>query len=405
MTVVELRTTAVAVGGEAVGRAPSGWVVFVSVAAPDETVLVALTDQRRTFARGTVVQVVSASPERVEPPCPHVAEGCGGCDWQHLAVPVQRRLRVETVTDVLRRSAALSDPHVVAGPRLAAERLRTTVRGTTDAGGRFAFRRRRSHESVPVDSCLVAHPLVEEIVSEGRFGDASEVTVRIGARTGERLVMVAPTAREVKVPADVAVVGVDELAAGRRAWVHEEVSGRRWRISAGSFFQASPEGAEALVEVVGGLVELLAPPDGRLVDLCSGVGLFAGTLGGHREVTGVERSASAVADARHNLADLDARLVKVALDRWRPSPAQVVVADPARRGLGRDGVRAVSGTGAVACILVSCDPGALGRDVELLVAAGYRHERSVVIDLFGHTGEIEVVSGFAKAPATGSYRR
>jgi 23S rRNA (uracil1939-C5)-methyltransferase len=229
--------------------------------------------------------------------------------------------------------------------------------------------------------------------------------IRVGARTGERLVVVAPTADDVLVPPDVAVVGADQLAAGRRAWVHEEVAGRRWRISAGSFFQAGPEGAEALVGEVGALVKELAPPGGRLVDLCSGVGLFAGTVGGGRSVTGVERSAPAVADARHNLAHLDARMVKVALARWRPSPAQVVVADPARRGLGRDGVRAVVGTGAEACVLVSCDPAALGRDVGLLGAAGYRHHRSVVLDLFGHTSGIEVVSGFARATGGGTHPR
>ena len=46
------------------------------------------------------------------------------------------------------------------------------------------------------------------------------------------------------------VVGSDELGRGQRAWIHEELAGRRWRVSAPSFFQASPEGAEALVATV-----------------------------------------------------------------------------------------------------------------------------------------------------------
>ena len=72
----------------------------------------------------------------------------------------------------------------------------------------------------------------------------------------------------------------------------------------------------------------------------------------------------------------------------------MVVADPARSGLGAEGVAAVVGTGAGLCVLVSCDPGALGRDAALLGAAGYEHVGSTVIDLFGHTSHIEVVSGF-----------
>jgi 23S rRNA (uracil1939-C5)-methyltransferase len=115
----------------------------------------------------------------------------------------------------------------------------------------------------------------------------------------------------------------------------------------------------------------------------------------------VERSAASVADARQNLADVDARIVKVAMARWRPSPADVVVADPARSGLAKEGVAAVAGTGAGFCVLVSCDPAALGRDAALLAEAGYEHVGSQVIDLFGHTSHIEVVSGFRKGAALG----
>ncbi|MEO6630005.1 MAG: TRAM domain-containing protein, partial [Aquihabitans sp.] len=84
MTTVELQTTGLAVGGEAVAREASGRVVFVSGAIPGELVTVDLTDERKKFARGTVTGVVNPSPDRVTPPCPHVAAGCGGCDWQHI---------------------------------------------------------------------------------------------------------------------------------------------------------------------------------------------------------------------------------------------------------------------------------------------------------------------------------
>ena len=179
MTVLELRTTAMAVGGEAVAREASGRVVFVAGGAPDETVLVRLTDEKRSFARGHVIDVVSASPDRVAPPCPHVADGCGGCDWQHLGVTAQRRIRLEQVADVLRRQGGIAEPRVRHGVELAAERLRTTVRGTTGPEGRFAFRRRRSHDPVAVASCLIAHPLVEEIVRDGRFGEADDVCAAV----------------------------------------------------------------------------------------------------------------------------------------------------------------------------------------------------------------------------------
>ena len=80
----------------------------------------------------------------------------------------------------------------------------------------------------------------------------------------------------------------------------------------------------------------------------------------------------------------------------------MVVADPARRGLAPEGVAAVAGTNAPLCMLVSCDPAALGRDAKLLAEHGYRHGGSAVIDLFGHSSHIEVVSAFVRSDGTDS---
>ena len=402
MTEVELRTTSMAVGGEAIAREPSGRVVFVAGALPDETVVAELTDEKKSFARGVLARVLDPSPLRVEPPCPNVALGCGGCDWQHVDPAAQTAIRRELVAEVLARAGGVADPSVTSAPPLPAEGLRTTVRGVADADGRFAFRRRRSHDPIAIDACLVAHPLISDLIAKSRFAPGASVTIRVGARTGERLVVVGPTSSGTQVPEGVLVVGEGDLGGGHRVWIHEEAAGRTWRVSAKSFFQASPEGAEALVDAVAGYIDEHAPDAERLVDLCCGVGLFAGTVGRGKAVIGVERSASAVADARTNLVDLDVRLVKVAMARWRPSPADVVVADPARSGLGKEGVAAVVGTGAELCVLVSCDPAALGRDAALLAAAGYQHVGSTVVDLFGHTSHIEVVSGFTFRAEVGS---
>jgi 23S rRNA (uracil1939-C5)-methyltransferase len=131
-----------------------------------------------------------------------------------------------------------------------------------------------------------------------------------------------------------------------------------------------------------------------LVDLCAGVGLFAGTVGRRfARVVAVEPSASAVADARANLGQ-EVHVEAATMARWTSRPADVVVADPPRAGLEAGGVAAVVGTGATGLVLVSCDPGALGRDARLLADAGYRLVRSRVLDLFPQTSHVEVVSTF-----------
>jgi 23S rRNA (uracil1939-C5)-methyltransferase len=197
----------------------------------------------------------------------------------------------------------------------------------------------------------------------------------------------------------VLLVGADELAAGHRTWIHEDVSGRRWRISAESFFQGRPDGAEALVEAVLAALGDAVRPGAIVADLYSGVGLFAGVLGDRTggRVVAVESNRSAVADARINLADLDgARIVRSDVRRWGPSAADVVVADPARQGLGAEVVPRIADTGASALALVSCDPGALGRDAGLLAAAGWELTSVRLVDLFPHTAHVEVVTGWIR---------
>ena len=395
--------TAVAAGGEGVGRLGDGRVVFVRGALPGERVRITVAEERRRFARGALVEVVEAAPERVAPPCPQVAAGCGGCDWQHVAPAAQRDLKARIVSDALRRIGRIADPPVPdPGPDLPPEGWRTTVRAVVDDRGRAGFRLHHAHEPLAVGpgGCLVAHPLVDEVLRDGLFPPpVREVTVRAGAATGERLVICAPAVGDSRVPDGVAVVGADELAGGHRAWIHEVVAGRRWRISAESFFQSRPDGAEALVEAVAAALGEALAPGATLVDLYSGVGLFAGVLGERTagRVVAVESNRSAVADARINLADLHGpRIVRSDVRRWHPSAADLAVADPSRHGLGADVVPRIGATGASALALVSCDPGALGRDAGLLAGAGWHLASVRLVDLFPHTSHVEVVTGWIR---------
>ena len=405
---VRVTVSALANGGEGVGRLEDGRVVFVAGALPGETVSAQIRQQKKRYARAELAEVILESPDRVVPPCAAHRAGCGGCDLMHLAVAAQRRVKERLATETLQRLGGVVEPVVQSTAPSSAEAFRTTLRvAVTD--GRAGFRRRASHDTVAVQRCFVAHPGLQELLAEGRFGSAREATLRIGAATGERLAVVDPTARGVSLPADVAVVGLDELRAAQPGGgahpthYHEVVGGRRWRISAGSFFQTSALGAQTLLDAVRRALAADGTADGaasgrdgaRVLDAYCGVGLLSAAFGTCCEIIAVESNRSAAADAAHNLADLDVRVIAGRFERWSPELVDIAVADPARRGLGRRGCDVLAAAKPARIVLVSCDLASLGRDSADLGSLGYRHERSVLVDLFAQTSHSEVVTSFA----------
>ncbi|HEX4245396.1 MAG TPA: TRAM domain-containing protein, partial [Acidimicrobiales bacterium] len=107
MALIELHTGAIAAGGGCVARAQDGRVVFVRHALPGERVLATVTAETSSFLRADAVEILEASPDRVEPPCRYAGPGrCGGCDWQHVDLGAQRKLKAQLIAEQLRRLAA-----------------------------------------------------------------------------------------------------------------------------------------------------------------------------------------------------------------------------------------------------------------------------------------------------------
>lgn len=381
-----LAPTTLASTGEAIARDASGRVVFVPGALPGEEVAAEIEAERPKSATARLLSIDVASADRITPPCPEVARGCGGCGWQHLALDAQRRHKEGIVTTAL-RFAGVEPPALLPTVALAPWGFRTSLRaGVTD--GRAGVRAARSHHVVEVEGCLVLHPLLVPLLTECRYPGADEVLLRCGAATGERMAATTPVGRAAGLPPDV-----------HPGWVHEVVAGRTWRVSAGSFFQSRPDGAEALVQLV---AEAAGHAPGTAVDLFSGVGLFAGALADRGwTVTAVESAASAVRDARANLGRSAVTVVRADATTWRApvghQATDLVVADPPRVGLGRRGVSVVAASGAPRLVLVSCDAVSLGRDAAQLAKAGYQLASLQLVDLFPQTHHVEVVSVFESA--------
>ena len=395
-----LRIERLVAGGDGLAREDDGRVVFVTEAAPGDLVRVRFTARKRDFGKAEISEVLEPGPSRVDPPCPEVARGCGGCGWQHVDPEAALAHKVELVVESARRIGHL-DIEVVVGRSLPIDAFRTNLR-VAAVGDRLGSRRRQSHEVVSVEHCMVAHPLLDEVMGAATLLGAAETTLRCSPSTGERHAIVhgdaAATMRSA--PADLRVVTDAQLDDGERAVLVHEVVGSRFQVGARSFFQTSHVGAEALVATVRAAVA--GAPAGRFVDLYGGVGLFAATCAGDREIVLVESSASSALDATHNLEGRAATVVEAQVEHWVAPSAAVLVADPPRAGLRPKGVERLVATAADRVVLISCDAAAFARDVKGLVEAGYAVVGCELLDLYPHTHHVEIVTTLTKGQSAGS---
>ena len=380
---IRLTLTDMAYEGHAIGRHDEE-VIFVEYGLPGEDVEVELFKRQGGVAFGRVVEVYVASPDRIEAPCPYFGI-CGGCHWQHITYERQLELKQHVVKEQLRRIGKFELQPVQ--PTVPAEdpwHYRNHVRMSAGRHGDIGFVRRGSHRFLPIERCLIAHPAINEIIEklQGKAAGLHQVEVRAGANTGELMLVQDMRDREPSMP-EPSRVYTDALL------------GRRFQISAPSFFQSNTRQAERLIEIVRERLDLRG--DELLLDAYAGVGTFAALFAGEaREVIGIEESPAAVADARVNLADLpNVRYLEGKVEDVLPNldvRPDAVILDPSRVGCHPDVITAILGMAAPRLVYVSCDPATLARDLRLLVDGGYELLDVTPLDMFPQTYHIESVS-------------
>jgi tRNA/tmRNA/rRNA uracil-C5-methylase (TrmA/RlmC/RlmD family) len=410
-TLLELTVAEVAHGGWCVARddadaAGPGKVVFVRHALPGERVRVRVTSSTAKFARAEAIEVLTASPDRVEPPCPYAHPGgCGGCDLQHASPAAQRTIKAQVVSQQLRRIAGIdrevevealpspasltqdTDGVDVAGDAAEGLGWRTRVSFAVARDGAAGLRRHRSRQVVPVTDCLIAHPLVREAgVPKRRWPGARGVDVTVAPGTGERSVVVA---------------GRGGPGPDSRRFLTQRAADRTWRVSSGVFWQVHPAAADTLTEAV--LAALRPSPGDVALDLYCGAGLFAGALadavGPTGRVTGVESEVAAVRDARKNLSGFpqvrihrgDATDV---LERNGLGGAGLAVLDPPRAGVPRRLIELLADpAGGLSRVgYVSCDPATLARDIAVFAELNWRLDGLRAFDAFPMTHHVECLA-------------
>lgn len=362
-----------------------GWVVMVPFALPGEQVRVRVHRNHKNYSEADLVEVLEASPHRVEPRCPLFGQ-CGGCQYQNMRYEEQLSWKRQQVAELLKHMARMEhavEP-VIPSPVQFGYRSKITPHFAPPKNGvigEIGFLADSSrYRILDVPHCDIAMPelnaklgaLREEVrANAGRYKRAATLLLR--ASQGGVLTQSSETAVEV-------------------------VDGVRFEFQAGDFFQNNPFILPAFVQHVA--QEAKGGGARFLLDAYCGSGLFALCCARHFEqVAGIEISESAVAKATHN-----ARINGIAnatfmaesaehLFAHVPHPADdtAVIVDPPRAGCGEGFLQQLLSYGPQVVVYVSCNPATQMRDLGRFVEAGYEVRKVQPFDLFPQTRHLECV--------------
>ena len=309
-------------GGDAMGRLPDGRAVFVPYGLPGERVRVRLTEQKKSFARAKLLEVLQPSPERITPACASYA-ACGGCHYMHMAYETQLRYKTAILTDQLTRIAGIQNPPVAPiRPSPQEWHYRNTVQFHLTPSGKLGFQEPGSHSVVPIEECPLCVPAIDEVWPLLDFADENgqavpgleRIQLRAGAEDDMLLVMESndpvPPEFTIDLPINAVFVGPGgfeenaPLVLSGDQYIVMEALGRSFRVSAGSFFQVNIGQAENMVRYL--LGQLPADNNPFLLEVYAGVGLFSAFLAPKTDrVIAIESAPSAVEDFAVNLDEFD----------------------------------------------------------------------------------------------------
>ena len=417
----ELTLTAFTYGGDALGRLEDGRAVFVPFGLPGERVRIRITEERRGYARGELVEILQAAPERIEPRCKHFGT-CGGCHYQHLPYEAQLRVKTEILRDQLQRIGGIEDPPV--GPMAACPsqwNYRNQVQFHLTREGKIGYvrvglppplrssgaSRRPAPTVIPISECHLPDAAINGLWPQLDFEpgmNIERVSIRAGMEDELMLVLEAdtPEAPELEIEAGISVAhvfGEQSIIIAGEDHIYLRVLDRDFYVSAPSFFQVNTAMAAKMVQHI--LTNLPISQSTLLLDVYCGAGLFSAFLASKcRRLIGIESSSSACEDFAINLDEFEnVELYEDSAEHALPSldvQPDIVLVDPPRAGLERAALDAIVQMNPATIVYVSCDPSTLARDAARFIKGGYRLRDVTPFDLFPQTYHIESISLFER---------
>lgn len=418
--------------GEGVGRV-QGFAVFVPFAVPGDKGKVKITEVKKNFARGELLELLEEGEGRIEPPCP-VYGYCGGCQLQHVDYSRQLELKTGLVKDAITRIGGLS-PELVREIIGARKIWHYRNRGQFPVGGKdksqIGYFMARSREIVPIDSCPIQQGEINKLigaakqfVAELKDDNLKHLVFKVSPNTGQTMAILVtknshfPQGKKFaqflksQVPNLNSVIHnfnpkpygpvlgrESRLLLGEQV-LQDEISDLSFEVSAESFTQVNPEQTKVLYDQA--LIAAALTGEETVIDAYCGIGTISLALARQAKlVYGIEVVPEAVEDAKKNAernginnarfmaGKVEEILPRLAREGVKP---EVIVVDPPRKGCEKNVLSAMAQMSPERIVYVSCNPVTLARDLKILAGEGYQPQYVQPVDMFPQVADVETVT-------------
>ncbi len=424
--------------GLAVTRLEDGYTVFVEDLLKGEAAEIEIIERKKNYGFGKVITRINRSPYRQAPKCKHFFE-CGGCQLMHMDYDVQiafKKYRIELmlkklgVEDIeVEEITSMVNPYYY--------RNKVDVKFTNgEEGIEAGFYKTKSHDVVNMEECFIMPKksfqmltLLKNLMNQyeitayddkTKTGLVKSAVLRESSKHKEILLLL--NLSESKLPNErkfikrlaeqqqelvgVGIIKSDEdayylnkpirLVYGKR-FIYDSILDIKYRIGFKSFFQVNPVQTERLYSKA---IEFanLSPKD-KVIDAYCGIGTIALTIAKDAyKVFGIEQLRAAAYDAKRN-----AKMNKIknaffevgdavdVISKWKKYSFDAIFVDPPRKGCKKQFLKTVMDMKIPKMIYISCNPATLTRDLEYLLAEGYKIKKVAPVDMFPQTAHVECV--------------
>ena len=379
-------------GGWGLVRSEAG-VVFLHFVLPGEEVAYRIKERAKGLLWGELVEVLTPSAQRVDPPCPYYGT-CGGCAFQHIDYAFQLQIKKEILRSDLQRIGKfpMAEIKVKASPAFH-YRMRTRWKGCTD--GRLGLVEKGTVRVFPIDRCLLLPEPVNDFLTQWNRAAHPPLFVQqdmLWNPTDEKIyIYLTPP------PAGQGRQRLKEFPQVSFSWQGNEKAGvsalgiKDWtfQVSPAAFFQVNRFQWDNMLN----LVEQYFEEAQTAIDLYSGVGFFIPLLKKfYRQVMGVESHGLSVQLAKK--AFPAAAFFRLTAEKFHFPGADIMLCDPPRSGLSKSVIQQILKKKYRRLIYISCSSASYARDLKILREGGYRLADINLLDLFPHTPHLEIVSLF-----------